>query len=162
MKRIVSVVLGVLMLFAVVSAQSGPGGPIFRGTLRILSNFAGGGPTIELQNLNAGGDVAIDFLSAGEFVGNMGVIRETEPNRFFVQQNASAVPLTLAEDGGNVGIGTNNPRSALQVVGYIQSDLTSGVPPSDDCDDAAERGRIVVDSAAGLLFVCVDSGWLAK
>ena len=66
------------------------------------------------------------------------------------------------KNNGNVGIGTANPQSALQVNGYIQLALTSGIPPSADCDDASERGRMKVDNATGLLYICVDSGWVAK
>ncbi|MBV7327832.1 hypothetical protein KFU94_06145 [Chloroflexi bacterium TSY] len=62
---------------------------------------------------------------------------------------------------GNVGIGTNSPQSALQVNGYTQLALTSGAPPSIDCNNAT-RGRMKVDSAAGLLYVCMDSGWVGK
>ena len=64
---------------------------------------------------------------------------------------------------GNVGIGTTDPKSKLQISGgYLQLDLTSSAPPSTDCDDAAERGRMKVDSAANLLYICMDSGWVGK
>lgn len=63
---------------------------------------------------------------------------------------------------GNVGIGTLEPQSALQVEGYTQLGLTSGSPPPADCDHASERGRMMVDSGAGMLWVCVDSGWVSK
>lgn len=63
---------------------------------------------------------------------------------------------------GNVGIGTLEPQSALQVNGYTQLALTEGAPPSADCDEASELGRMLVDNAAGLLYICVDSGWVAK
>ena len=63
---------------------------------------------------------------------------------------------------GNVGIGTTNPQSELQVNGYTQLGLTSGAPPAGDCDEATERGRMKVDNAAGLLYICVDSGWVSK
>ena len=64
--------------------------------------------------------------------------------------------------GGNVGVGMTDPQSALQVSGYTQLDLTTGAPPAADCDQATERGRMKVDSGAGLLYVCADSGWVAK
>jgi hypothetical protein len=76
-------------------------------------------------------------------------------------QLATEVRLTV-EPSGDVGIGTKTPASALQVVGYAQLDLTAGAPPAADCDEPAERGRMKVDGAAALLYVCVDSGWAAK
>ncbi len=63
---------------------------------------------------------------------------------------------------GDVGIGTGLPNSKLQVNGYIQLAVTSGAPPAADCDQVSERGRMTVDSANGLLYVCVNSGWVAK
>lgn len=63
---------------------------------------------------------------------------------------------------GNVGIGTTSPQSTLQVNGYVQLALTSGAPPATDCDAAAERGRMKVDNVAGVLYICADSGWVAK
>ena len=75
---------------------------------------------------------------------------------------AGTIPKMVIKGDGNVGIGTIDPQSALQVTGYTQLDLTSGAPPTADCDEASERGRMKVDSGAGLLWVCVDSGWVAK
>lgn len=135
--------------------------------LHVSQGFSGGGPILIIENTDATGDIAIDFLSGsgelGGLVGNLGVINSGEPKRFFVlQNNPKGMPLTLAEEGGNVGVGTINPQSALQVVGYTQLDLTSGPPPGEDCDDATERGRMKVDSGAGVLYICVDGGWLGK
>ena len=68
------------------------------------------------------------------------------------------------DSSGNVGIGTESPQSALQIRGYTQIDLTSGPPPSADCDDDSERGRMKLDGAARaeLIYICVDSGWISK
>jgi hypothetical protein len=63
---------------------------------------------------------------------------------------------------GNVGIGTQDPQSLLHVNGYIQLALTTGEPPATDCDEAIERGRMKIDSAGGGLYICVDTGWVAK
>ncbi len=80
--------------------------------------------------------------------------------RFYV--NGSPYEVAVINSSGNVGIGTADPKSELHVIGYTQLDLTSGAPPATDCDEAQDRGRMKVDSAAGLLYVCVDSGWAAK
>ncbi len=62
-------------------------------------------------------------------------------------------------DGGNVGIRTANPQSALQVGSYIQFDTLAAAPPDVDCDDELEWGRMMVDAANDRLYVCVESGW---
>ena len=80
--------------------------------------------------------------------------------RFYV--DGSPYEVAVIESSGYVGIGTPGPKSELQVISYTQLDLTSGMPPPIDCDEATERGRMKVDSAAGILSVCVDSGWAAK
>jgi len=68
----------------------------------------------------------------------------------------------VVEKTGRTGIGTATPQSELQVNGYAQLAILSGPPPSEDCDNVLERGRMKVDSAAGLLYICMDSGWVAK
>ncbi len=55
----------------------------------------------------------------------------------------------------NVGIGTSDPQSSLQIGGYIQLDLTAGAPPSSDCDGPSHYGRMVVDAGAQSLYICV-------
>ena len=93
--------------------------------------------------------------------GNENIEFHYRPQGFPSDSLPPAVPLVLTPTG-NVGIGTTTPQSALQVSGYTQLDLTTGAPPAADCDQASERGRMKVDSAAGLLYICVDSGWVAK
>jgi hypothetical protein len=63
---------------------------------------------------------------------------------------------------GNLGIGVDAPNSPLQVNGYLQLGTTASTPPATDCDDAAERGRMLLEPATGKLWVCVNSGWLSK
>jgi hypothetical protein len=63
---------------------------------------------------------------------------------------------------GNVGIGTNNPRSALHVAGnYIQFPTTGSVPPAADCNEFAEIGRVILQTSTGsgtpVLWVCDDT-----
>ena len=70
-----------------------------------------------VENADANGDDAMDFHSAGSFVGNLGMITSEQPTRFFILHNSDipAMPLTLAENGGNVGIGTNSPTNILTI-----------------------------------------------
>jgi len=61
---------------------------------------------------------------------------------------------------GNVGIGIPNPQSSLQVAGYAQLDVTGGfLPPPEDCNEATEYGRMMVDEINEYLYICVASGW---
>lgn len=66
---------------------------------------------------------------------------------------------------GNVGIGTTNPQSTLQVGrGYIQFPVRTDVPPATDCDSAAEQGRAIVGNPDFVdqrivLYVCTRAGW---
>jgi Chaperone of endosialidase len=85
--------------------------------LDVASNFPGGGSTVIVENINPNGDDAIDFHSAGAFVGNLGMITSEQPTRFFILHNSDfpAMPLTLAENGGNVGIGISNPTNILTI-----------------------------------------------
>ena len=74
-----------------------------------------------------------------------------------------ATRLLTIEPGGNVGIGTDTPQSALQVSGYLQVDLTSGTPPAGDCDAAAEAGRTKFDDTSDTVYICSGaSGWISK
>ncbi len=66
--------------------------------------------------------------------------------------------------GGNVGIGTTAPKSALHVPDgkYLQAeDNNAGAPPSADCDSDTERGRISLDTVNFRLYVCAGAarGW---
>lgn len=66
---------------------------------------------------------------------------------------------------GGVGIGTDEPQSALQVVGnYIQFPTITGAPPLTDCDEAIEAGRMVVriDGPPDLYICRGTTGWARK
>jgi len=70
------------------------------------------------------------------------------------------------DSSGNVGIGTTNPQSTLQVVGnYIQFPTITGAPPPDsDCNSTAQAGRIVVRTDGSInLYICTGTGgWMGK
>ncbi|MBI1744447.1 hypothetical protein HYR54_15470 [Candidatus Acetothermia bacterium] len=66
-------------------------------------------------------------------------------------QNNEGTDALVIDSSGNV-----------EVTGYFKAGSTSGAPPAADCDEASERGRMKVDSAAGLLYICVDTGWISK
>jgi hypothetical protein len=70
----------------------------------------------------------------------------------------------VVQDDGSVGIGTTGPKSALQITGYAQLDLTTGAPPAADCDDPTEYARMKVDATdavAKKLWICTAAGWLS-
>ena len=72
--------------------------------------------------------------------------------------------LSVREVSGNVGIGTTAPQSALHVPDgkYAQfQDNNAGAPPSLDCDNDAERGRMSIDTTNNRLYICNGAarGW---
>jgi len=104
-------------LFQNLNGDVGVGTNAPGGRLDVMSNFPGGGPTLIVENADPNGDDAIDFHSAGSFAGNIGFITSDQPTRFFILHDSLTplMPLTLAENGGNVGIGTSNPTNILTI-----------------------------------------------
>lgn len=45
---------------------------------------------------------------------------------------------------------------------YVKIGVTDQEPPAADCSEDAHRGRMIVDAAADLLYVCTDVGWSGK
>lgn len=63
-----------------------------------------------------------------------------------------------------VGVSSAVPNTILEVGsgGYFQFDKTSaGAPAANDCNDNAERGRLVIDTTNNLLYICngATRGW---
>jgi len=79
-----------------------------------------------------------------------------------IPSNGDLVPAITIDHNGNVGIGTEDSNSRLQIFdGYLQLDTSSGVPPLQDCDSTTDVGRMKVDSTANTskLYVCTPAGW---
>jgi len=84
--------------------------------LHVRSAFAGGGPTVVIQNDSEEGDAMIDFLDfEGNIKGNIGWLPGT-PSHFAINQNGGE-DTAINEEGGYVGIGTAEPRGKLDVLG---------------------------------------------
>ena len=118
-----------------------------------ITSSGGGGVILQDSTANLYIGAACDNCIAPASVN----LQSTENILFRVGQ----IERMRIDSNGDVGIGTDAPQSALQVNGYVQLALTSGVPPAADCDETAERGRMIVDNADGngKLYVCVDAGW---
>jgi hypothetical protein len=60
--------------------------------------------------------------------------------------------------GGDLAVGGD-----ASFTGYVQLDTVSGAPPSADCDEASEEGRMKFDPTADVLYICSGvSGWVTK
>jgi hypothetical protein len=91
--------------------------------------------------------------------GEFGIYLGANSNSAFKVIQRGGPELMRVTRNGNIGIGTSTPQSALQVNGYIQLALTSGAPPSVDCVEIPEYGRMKVDAANNKLYVCTSTGW---
>ncbi len=93
---------------------------------------------------------------------DMDEVDPTLPVPFKISSDGTHGPqriVTIQKASGNIGLSVDNPKSKLQVSGYFQQSPME--PPSADCDEAKEHGRIQ-PSSAGALFICTDFGWLMK
>jgi len=78
-------------------------------------------------------------------------------------ENGDTTPFVI-DSSGNVGIGTDSPKSALHVPDgfYAQfQDFNNGSPPAADCDSSNERGRLSIDTSNHRLYICngTNRGW---
>jgi hypothetical protein len=114
--------------------------------------------------------------SGNVFLGSSAGYYETTSNKLYIANSRTSEPLLYGEfdnqyleingsmtvdDSVGIGTGTTPPQSALQVIGYVQLDLTTDTPPDVDCDDSLEYGRMKVDASNELLYICVVSGWMS-
>ncbi len=148
------------------------GGTAFTPTLLSSTPFA-------IQNNAAVGDAAILAVISGtsgnsqiafgdsgdDLIGGIVYDNATDAMAFRV----SSANRVLINSGGDVGIVTSTPTSALQIGteadhtdSYLQVDSEAGAPPAGDCDAAAESGRMIIDHTNDRLYVCNESsgrGW---
>ncbi len=68
-------------------------------------------------------------------------------------------------NSGNIGIGTAEPYSKLQVgarnegIEYLQMDTHTSPPPESDCDHWSERGRMMYYEDLNRIYFCSAGGW---
>jgi hypothetical protein len=127
--------------------------------------------------VNATGASDINFSANGGIAATSGMYffidsDDTTNNRgFHFRHNGENVPntdgaeLMVIKENGNVGIGTTNPNSDLQVAGgYIQSPSRNGSPPASACDSDSDAGRMIVrrnGTESKSLYVCRGAdGWV--
>jgi len=95
----------------------------------------------------------LSFVTSPVLTGDFGVI--LFPNPWGDGSNG-----VIYYDDGDVGIGTTSPNSRLEITnGYFELDVSSGIPPTEDCDDIDEIGRMKVDDSSNSLYVCTSNGW---
>ncbi|MBI4159738.1 hypothetical protein HY504_01095 [Candidatus Wolfebacteria bacterium] len=108
--------------------------------------------------LSGGGVISLG--SAGSISLNVGNANTWTAAQTF-SSNTNFPGSGIWNSSGNVGIGTATPQSRLQISGdYIQvSTVTGSVPPSTDCNEAAEAGRMIVRTDGPKnLYICLGTG----
>jgi hypothetical protein len=112
--------------------------------------------------LNSYPKMRLEMGAGGESTVDVAVQRE-EADTLTLLTGASE--RVRVDSSGNVGIGTPNPQSRLQVAdGYIHFPVVSGNAPTEaDCSSPSHYGRTIVrvDGPTNL-YVCTASGWLGK
>jgi len=88
----------------------------------------------------------------------------------FLDRSNNIVRLMLSDAGANVtgnltvsgaisGTVSNATNATNVSGGFVQLPLTTGAPPTSECDEAAEYGRQKVDAANVRLYICTAAGW---
>lgn len=117
---------------------------------------------LRINSLTAEASITLRPISRKTW--NFGAIDDV-PGFYIYEDSAAAIRMVVKE-GGNVGIGTQNPQSLLQVASnYIQFPTTTGsAPPATDCNKASQAGRVIVRTDGTTnLYVCTGTGeWVGK
>jgi hypothetical protein len=106
-----------------------------------IGRTAGGG------NIGGSGNVCL---------GHRAGYNENGSNKLYIANTDTSEPLIYGEfDNQYLEV-----NGRLRVNSYIQLAVTGGsTPPSEDCDDQSEYGRMLVDEINEGMYVCVSSGW---
>jgi hypothetical protein len=136
--------------------------------LDVSGNTTDAGAVVEVSSPSTGNNVigryAFVNQIGGRYNSSMFGFRDGADNSvgigFQTYSGGNFLPQVMTiKASGNVGIGTATPQSSLQVNGYVQLALTTGAPPSADCDEAPEQGRMKVDATGNKLYICTSTGW---
>ena len=107
--------------------------------------------------------------AVGAFLVGFTVFAAFDPPTAFPPLNNVEPPLNSGDieqtkDAGLIVNVDNVNATGFRAFGYTQIDVTAGAPPAGDCDGtSATLGRMKVDPAAAeTLWICMDSGWVAK
>ena len=99
----------------------------------------------------------------GMLIGTYGILALAAPSA--IPPGANVLPfINVGPDyqtkTGDLWANTLGLSGGLTTSGYLQLAETTGAPPSADCDDSTETGRVKYDTASEILYICRGtSGW---
>lgn len=163
---------------------SNPGSAEFEGEVGIANGSWFGG----LVGIYACEDAAADPVSSASCSYHLGFWRSCTPKEFILVQtvnsghywavkaNLFCTNIAAPEATGLVpclqtdvfdpvnGCGQFKNQTAISAKGgYIQLEVQHDrLPPETHCSDSSHHGRLVVDDVNDLLYICTQSGWIAK